>query len=191
MEYNVPVRTALWAAAFCSAITVWQDKVRHVTREWTELLSVRTIVNVSETTRGSSVGRDSMTSVSQTWRWCYGASAAQLSSQSFPQCSRHSLVNTAHLSEGMWKLITQRHSWDSHAGECLTFLAVRNWNWNWERAESDIGYGRKPQKSGKWWWVSVSQWSHWVIICRRPQYKSNVSGQKKNFPSKILITELS
>lgn len=99
MEYKVPVRIALWAAAFCSAITVWQDKMRHVTWEWTELLSVRTIVNVSETTRGSSVERASMTSVSQTWRWCYGASAAQLSSQSFPQCyAAQQFWSTQHIS---------------------------------------------------------------------------------------------
>lgn len=141
MEYKVPLRTALWAAAFCSAITVWQNKVRHVTWEWTELLSVRTIVNVSETTRGSSVERASMRSVSQTWRWCYGASAAQLSSQSFPECyaAQQSTQFGQHSTERMWKVITQRHSWDLHAEECLTFLAVHNWNWNWERAESHIG----------------------------------------------------
>lgn len=49
-------RRALWVAAFCSAITVWPDGVRHVTWERRPLLSVRTIVSASETTTGSSQG---------------------------------------------------------------------------------------------------------------------------------------
>lgn len=113
--------------------------------------------------------------------WCVSSTALLSVLPSVLRCSAVDTVwSTQHISLrecGKWlhkdipETRTPRNVW--HFLQSLTGTEIG------KEQNQILENRRKPQKSRKWWWVSVSQWSHRVIIYTRPQYKSNVSEKKK------------
>lgn len=151
MEYELcAARRALWVAAFCSAIAVWPDRVRHVTWEWRPLLSVRTIVStVSETTTGSSQGEtderhDEWQPGLEVMLWCQLSSSSADTQLSSPHGWRGR-------EWGDWK---KKLPWCSRL-TCFQPICSIRLKWNWQ--------GIRMSFRRTWWnnlqsrtWCSVS-----------------------------------
>lgn len=139
-------------------MTVWPDRLRHVTWEWRPLLSVRTIVSVSETTTGSSQGEtderhDEWQPGLEVMLWC------QLSSS-----SADTQLSSPHGWRGNGVIEKKKHPWRSRL-TCFQPKCSIRLKWNWQKIRMSFRRTwRNNLQSRNWCSVSVGYDYNEVII---------------------------